>query len=233
MEKQNFKEMKIDEALNLDFNNISLKRDGLLLHWVDKQLISNRDCIRNDRFPHIAKLLNKFEIDNVIGEVYIPNGNIFNITSKVNWRNARYMIFDIKTSQSIEQKRQIIREIVKRINSPSITEPLYFATIREGWAYVVENNGEGLVAKDSNFEIYKIKKLNEAKARIVGYEKGLQKGAFILENGGKVSATSEAFVEKYRRLSNGNEVYADIRYQFMTPDGKLFQPRLMDIFILT
>ncbi|MBI1972575.1 hypothetical protein HYS50_01060, partial [Candidatus Woesearchaeota archaeon] len=110
-----------------------------------------------------------------------------------------------------------------------ITEPIYFATIREGWQYVVEHSQEGLVAKSSNYDIYKIKKLIEAKVRIVGYESGLQKGAFILENGGKVSATSESFVEKYRQLSRGNEVKAEIEYQFLTPDGKFFQPRLRDV----
>lgn len=233
MEKQDLKELKIDEAINRSFENISLKVDGTQLHFVDGQLISNRDCVRNSRFPHIVSLLKKFGVNDVVGEMNIPNGNIFDITSKVNWGMARYMIFDIKTSQSIEQKKRLIKEIVDNINSPLITTPIYFHTIIEGWKYVVDNNKEGLVAKNSNYDIYKIKKLNEAKVRIVGYEKGLQKGAFVLENGGKVSATSEAFVEKYRQLSGGNEVFADIRYQFKTPDEKFFQPRLLDIFVLS
>lgn len=232
MEKQKFEEMKIDEALTRRFNNISLKRDGTAMHFIDGKLISNRDCIRNSRFPHIANLLKKFEINNVVGEIYIEGGCIFDITAKINWHNAKYMIFDIKTNQSIEQKKAYIEEIVNKINNPSITKPLYFATIREGWDYVVKNNEEGLVAKHSNFDIYKIKKLNEAKIKIVGYESGLEKGAFILENGGKVSATSRDFVERYRQLSKGNEVFADIRYQFKTPDGKFFQPRLLDLVVM-
>lgn len=229
MEKKAFKELKINESLNRNFRNISLKLDGTMLTFTDGELISTRDCIRNSRFPHIVNLLKKFSINNVVGEMFIENGNIFDINARINWHKAKYMIFDIKSSQSIEQKREYIKEIVDKINNTFITKPMYFATIKEGWDYVIKNNQEGLVAKNSNFDIYKIKKLIEAKVRIVGLETGLQKGAFILENGGKVSATSQAFVERYRQLSKGNEVLAEIEYPFVTSEGKFFQPRLRNV----
>lgn len=230
MEKLEFKELKVDEAMLKGFKHISLKRDGTQLYFVDGELISNRDCYRNNRFPHIVKLLKKFDINNVIGEMYIEKGNIFDITSKINWGNARYMFFDIVSNQSLEQKQALIAELVDKINNPSITKPMLFISVKEGWEYVTKNNGEGLILKNGDSR-YKVKKLNEAKVKIIGLETGLQKGAFLLENGGKVSATSRDFVEKYNRLSNGNEILAEIEYPFKTKDGKFFQPRLRDLII--
>lgn len=230
MEKVKYDEMDIDEAINRSFEHTSLKVDGTQLHFEDNHLISNRDCVRNDRYPHIVKLLKNFGVNDVVGEMFVKGGNVLDINKRENWSRALYMIFDVKSSQSLKEKQAYIEEIVKRINSPSILKPMVFATVREGWEYVVKNNQEGLVLK-TNSSIYKVKKLNEAKIKIIGYESGSEKGAFLLENGGKVSATSRSFVERYNQLSKDNEVIAEIEYPFKTEDGKFFQPRLRDLII--
>ena len=75
----------------------------------------------------------------------------------------------------------------------------------------------------------KVKNYKETTLEIVGYEEGSEKGAFILSNGGRMSALSADYVAEYKRLSAkgvNSKVFAEIEYLYKTKAGKLFQPVL-------
>jgi hypothetical protein len=232
MSSLDIKSLDIKSALNRNTlkTDVSLKRDGTEMYYKNGDLISSRGIIRTDRFRHIAGILRKANCVNLIGEVYLnDNSNVFDVTSSKNWNNCKFMPFDIVSNQSTEAKQRLIDEIVDRINSPFITKPIRFNSVQEGWDYVVKNNQEGLVLKN-DYEWNKIKKLLEGKFKIMKHEKGSEKGTFVLENGSRISGTSISFVKKFEELSKSDDVIAEVEYCFITDSGKLFQPRLRDIY---
>jgi len=217
----NIKNVKIEQAKKLygDFD-ITLKRDGTLLFWKDKRLISPRDIDRTDRFSHIADILQQAEFPDCMGEMYIEGGNVFDITSKKNWGLAKFM--PIYANRDLANK-------IKQLNSEYITDMIRFKTIAQGWDYVVNNNLEGLVLRNDT-DWYKVKLLQEAKIKIVDWEKGSEKGTFILENDNRISGTSMQFVLQYLDIKKrGNIAIAGIEYPFITKNGSFFQPRLRKI----
>lgn len=239
MSDLNIKEMKIAEAKqkNLSSFDIMLKEDGTLMYYTEGNLISPREIIRNDRFPHIKKILDKNGFPSCFGEMYIDErgANVFDVSSKENWNRAKFMIIDLKdNSIPYVQRQRIIADKVKEINDKSISPVIRFDNIEQGWKYVLDNEEEGLILRNKDYpsEWYKVKTLKEAKLRIVDWESGSDKGTFILENGSRISGTSVGYVQQYKDITeNGNIAIAEVEFPFLTKDGKLFQPRLRRIGI--
>lgn len=230
------KEMKIQQAEKIDTSKyiISLKRDGTLMYYVDGNLISPRGINRNNRFPHIKKILDENKMVNCFGEMYIDNGNVFDVSSRENWSKAKYMPIDlIDKNLSYNERQNLMNHFVTQINDSSITPLIIFKTIEEGWGYVVKSDGEGLILRNQN-EWYKVKRLIEAKIPIKSWESGSEKGTFILDNSSasRISGTSVGFVKQFHDIKNKGLIpMAEVEYPFETKDGKLFQPRLRRIYV--
>lgn len=226
------KSLTIEQAQKLDNKfDVLLKRDGTLIYYKDKKLFSPR-CERSERFKHILDILNNSNIKNCYGEMYIDNGNVFDVSKKENWKKTKFMPIDlIDNSVGYSQRQLILSREIKKLNNPFITSMIRFKEFDEGWKYVLDNNSEGLVIRDeSNW--YKIKILQEIKIEIKEHEIGKNKGTFILVNGNKVSGTSESFVNTFHKIKAENKKpIAEIEYCFLTKDNKYFQPRLRQITI--
>jgi hypothetical protein len=223
-------EKSIDEVKNRTDFLISLKRDGTLMYYKNGNIISARGIKRNDRFIHILEILQKNNFDEVYGEMYIEGGNVFDVSRRENWCIAKFMPIDFVNPIGSYRERQLrLREMIRKINSPFITEQILFDSVSEGWDFVNKNNQEGLILRN-DYEFYKIKVLKEAKVKIKEHEKGKNKGTFILENGSRISGTSMSFVLQYLEIEQrGNEAIAEIEYPFITKEGRYFQPRLRRI----
>jgi len=243
MSDLNIKELKINEARqkNLSSFDIMLKEDGTLMNYVNKNLISPRVIVRNDRFPHIKKILDENNFPSCFGEMYIEGKgtNVFDVSSKENWKKAKFLIIDLNDNTIPYVERQkIISVKVKELNDKGIkdlTPMIRFETIEEGWKYVLDNDEEGLVLRNiHNPNIwFKVKILKEAKLKIIGWESGSDKGTFILENGSRISGTSVGYVKSYKDIiESGGVAIAETEFPFYTKDGKLFQPRLRRVYEL-
>jgi len=233
-----FKEIKHDEAKHLSNQTylIEGKVDGCCMNWENGELISERGCVRNDRYPHIVKELQQLPSD-FQGEVAIPYGNVLTLNRKENWVNAKFYAFDpISFDGDPAEKRNELERILKAApNLKHITIPFRWSNFRKAWAFVQKHSLEGLVFKSLiGGKNYKLKDLKEAKLKVVGFTAGKQKGAFqILNVNGSVSSisgTSVAWVDKYNQLINaGKEPWIELEYMFLTCDGKPFQPRLRNL----
>jgi len=236
MSDLNIKELKIEKARNLNACfDITLKRDGTLIYFIDGKLFSPR-CERSERFKHILKILNAFNFPNCYGEMYIdkPNANVFDVSKKENWANACFMPIDLIDSENnpkifkmnYEERQNLLTKLIQELNNPFITKLIRFNNVNEGWDYVLKNNSEGLVLRN-NYEWFKIKILKEAKIEIKNHEQGSNKGTFILDNDNRISGTSTQFVIQYLDIKErGKKAIAEIEYAFITKGNKFFQPRL-------
>ncbi len=231
------KEIKIEQARVLDNSkyDIMLKRDGTLIYYIDGDLISSRGINRNARFPHIKKILDDANFPNCMGELFIDGGNVFDISSSINWAKARYMPFELMDKNTpYNVGRDILKNKIALLNNNFIVPVTIFSTIEEGWDFVKKANGEGLVLKNASGEWYKVKILREFKIPIKRWEPGKDKGTFILDDisGSRVSGTSMTFVQQYLGIqSQGKTAIAEVETPFVTNSGKLFQPRLRQITI--
>jgi len=232
MSDLNIKSLTPKEAEVLDFSNmdITLKRDGTLVYFKEGKLFSPR-CERSERYKHILNILKNNNMPNCFGEMYIDNGCVFDISRKENWNKAKFMPIDLDIKLDYSQRQILLAELVKKINSPFITPLIKFSTFNEGWNYVKETNGEGLVIRDKR-NWFKIKILKEAKVEIKEHEPSKEKGTFILINNNRISGTSKDFVELFYEIKrNGKIPIAEIEYPFITENGNYFQPRLRRVFI--
>jgi hypothetical protein len=224
-----------EEACNLGTEYLyELKIDGSRLTYDGCDLFSDRRANRSSRYWNIWRELGQLSCK-VMGEVAIPGSNILELNKKENWSKAKFYIFDIKEynntyvgSLPCKDKRQIILDMLKKADFKHLLCPMSFTSFYEGWEYVRHNNAEGLVIKNDTKQ-YKIKKLIEEKLPILRHEPGSLKGSFWFDRKGiesKTSGNSVAFVQKYKDLiSLGQQPYVEIEYQFLTSDGKPFQPR--------
>ena len=216
----NIKPISIEDALELkQVIEISLKRDGALLYWREGKLISPRNIVRNDRFPHIVESMQR--CPDCMGEMYKESGTVSDITTKDNWPDAKYMLFARDLGE-----QGILNRYVELANSWWLTVPVLFDTILGGWKCVCENALEGLVIKTLN-KWYKVKRLCEDKVKIVDWLPSKTKGTFILENGNKVSGTKMEYVEQFK--ASKGDCIAEIEYPYLTKEGRYFQPRLRQI----
>jgi ATP-dependent DNA ligase len=217
------------------------KVDGTRMIFDGKDIFSDREINRNDRYPHIVKELRKLNWK-VRGEIALSYGNVLQINKRDNWPYAKFYLYDLfeynnRDFQNVtpEEIRHRINHILKHFDSRIITTPILFKSFDDGWYYTKRQNRkgkyvEGVVLKPRTGSPFKIKLLKEEKLPIIGYETGKSKGAFFIKrNGviGKVSATSVSYVEEYKKLlQRGKKPFVEIEYQFITDDGKPYQPRL-------
>jgi hypothetical protein len=224
-------DLKPEQAVKRDFSNsdITLKRDGTLITYKDGKLFSPR-CERSDRFKHILNILKQNSMPDCYGEMYVENGNVFDVSSSENWTKAKFMPIDLEQRNLNYSQRQILLStLVKEIGSDFITPLIKFNSFLEGWDYVKTTNGEGLVIRN-NYEWLKVKILKEAKVEIQSHEPSKEKGTFILIDGNRVSGTSKDFVSQFHEIkAQGKKPIAEIEYPFMTEEGRYFQPRLRRI----
>ena len=233
-----FKEINHDEAKHLSNSTylIEGKVDGCCMSWKNGELISERGCVRNDRYPHIVKELKHLTVD-LQGEIAVPYGNVLELNRRENWPKAKFYAFDpLSFDGNPVEKREKLEKILKAAPKfDNITIPFRWNNFRKAWAFVQKHGLEGLVFKSIlGGKNYKLKDLKEAKLKVVGYTDGKQKGAFqILNTNGSISSisgTSVAWVDKYKQLiAVGKEVWIEFEYMFLTCDGKPFQPRLRNL----
>jgi hypothetical protein len=221
-----------------------VKIDGTRMSFDGQDIKSDRDIIRNDRFPHVVKALRKLNWK-VRGEIALPHGNVLQINKRDNWANARFYLFDLFEHNGVDlhhadpnEIRNRIEAINKHLGGGTIVIPRQFDDFGDGWDYVQRqrkkgNYVEGVVLKPHLGSPFKIKYLVEEKLRVIGHEAGSLKGAFLLDRKGvtgKVSANSVDMVKKYKAMiAKGLDPYVEIEYQFLTDDGKPFQPRLRQL----
>lgn len=241
MSKLTIKALTAKEARSTPVSLVELKVDGSSMTWDGSSFTSDRDIVRNDRFSHVCKELANIDAK-VCGEIAIPGSNVQQLIKRENWHKARFYLFDVLEYKGKDVKgedpvkiRSIIDDIL-RSRWSHLRSCRRFNNFTEGWDYVEKElaagrYAEGLMLKDSNSRLYKVKRLQEGKYPVVGFEQGALKGAFVImmPNGetGKVSGTSVDFVKKYNDLLAANEKpYVEIEFQFLTDRGIPFQPRL-------
>ena len=233
MSNLNITELKPQQAQKRDFSNmdITLKRDGTLIYFKDNKLFSPR-CERSERFKHILNILKEKNTPSCYGEMYIDNGCVFDISKNENWKKAKFMPIDIEDKNLSYVKRQILLALfIKEMNSEFITPLVKFSNFDEGWNYVKETNGEGLVLRNEN-NWFKVKMLKEAKVEIKEHEPSKEKGTFILVDNNRVSGTSKDFVRKFMEIkAQGKIPIMELEYAFLTDEGKYFQPRCRRIYV--
>ena len=231
MSNLEIKDLKVEQAQKRDFSNadITLKRDGTLIFFRDGRLFSPR-CERSDRYKHILKTLKEKNMPNCYGELYVDGGNVFDISRSENWDKAKFMPIDLEKQElPYEQRQALLQQMVKEIASEQITPLVKFKDFKEGWNYVKQTDGEGLVIRNSH-EWYKVKILKEAKVEIAEHEPSKEKGTFILSDGNRVSGTSKDFVKQFHELkAQGKKPIMELEFPFKTESGSYFQPRLRRI----
>jgi len=224
---------------------VQRKYDGTRIIFKEGRLLSERDIDRASRFKQIAEALKGFNgiLD---GEVCIlPNGTVFDVSSKKNWNKAVYVVFDMiefdgknMRDLPLSERKELLELHLPR--SPFLQLPQGFKSVEEGWKAVIDNNWEGLVLKEPTSQYgnaglldrdrqkcwLKLKRVFEAKEEIVGYDDGSVKGAFILANGSRISALSASIVRDYKQMRARGRVFADFNYLMKTKDGNYFQPVL-------
>lgn len=239
------KEIPMSEAKRLAPNSIiEAKIDGSRHTWDGTHILSERNIDRAvDRYQHIAQELSTCDFLGR-GEVAVPMGNVLTLNKKENWSKARFYLFEVYevagkdwTDAPAEDVRRKIEELVpgfgKDAKYKHLRIPFTWTDFDKAWRYVLKHQLEGLILKPKRKRggERKLKHLIESKLKIVGFEPGSQKGAFLIEaeNGeiGKCSALSVGFVSQYHDMLNKNEVpYVEIEYPFLTSKGLPFQPRL-------
>ena len=228
--------LSIEEARKKTNCLVELKVDGTRITFKDHGLYSDRDIDRTDRFGHVMEEVRTLNWC-VRGEMAIPGGNVLQVNARKNWPRAKFHIFDLYdyNGQDIYyqgpfKRREILEEIMAKNNFMHLRLPMRFASVDEGWDFILRHDLEGIVLKDPFGNEFKVKQLKEEKLRILRHEPGKSKGAFIIVRDGvlgRVSGTSEGLVSQYHKLAGqGADVYAEIEYPFLTEDGLPYQPRL-------
>lgn len=250
-------EIKLEEAKQR-FNRFTIKQifqlklDGSRGIYINGELFSERQISQNAKFPQILSDLKG--INAVLdGEICLgENSNVFELNTKINRNRAKYYVFDILELNGEDlralplfKRRTKLFELVAILRSKSITIPKEWENFKEAWDYVVENKLEGLVIKDL-YSTYpkvdmfkemrsknwiKLKNWLETKEKIVGFEEGSVKGAFVLENGSRISTLKPEVSQVYLDFKDIKPVYAEFHYLNKTSDNAYFQPvlhRLLD-----
>jgi hypothetical protein len=232
MSNLKIEDLKPEQAEKRDFSNcdITLKRDGTLITFKDGKLFSPR-CERSERFKHILNILKENNMPNCYGEVYIDGGNVFDISSSENWKNAKMMIIDIQDSDlSYKERQALLGQLIEEISNEAITPMVRFDDFKTGWNYVKENESEGLVIRNER-NWFKVKALKEVKVEIKEHEESKEKGTFILIDNNRVSGTSKEFVRQFKEIkASGGKAIAEIEFPFITENGHYFQGRLRRIY---
>jgi len=243
-----FKEISKDEARRIHNGHVvELKHDGTCMEYDGKHVISERNIVRDDRFPVIVDELSRFDWK-LQGEIAVPFGNVHTVSRSVNWPKARFYAFGITeldgedwTDASPVDVRKKLDELFGKGSNTfdRLRTVRRFDSFADGWDYVEKTNpkkyAEGIVMKpDHGGKGFKIKNWKEGKLPIVSHTAGSVKGSFeILSPNGEVSgcsALSVGFVAEYDKLiADGEDPYAEFEYLLLTDRGVPFQPKLRRI----
>lgn len=218
------------------------KYDGSRHVYALGSLYSEREVLKDGHFPHIIKELTKITGDVILdGEVYVEGGTVLDLNKKENWHKAKFCAFDVLhdgdndlTASPFSFRREVLKEIVSKLDSKIVHLPVEFLDYNEAWAEVEKNEWEGLMVKDMKGQYHrgkrtrdwgKIKRKLCVDVEIVGHEKGSTKGTFIIRmpNGveARLSGTSEDIVDYWYEHQPKK---CEISYMFLTGEGKPFQP---------
>jgi ATP-dependent DNA ligase len=240
-------EMKVvgqTEAKCLPPCAIEQKYDGMLTYYMAGTLMSDRMINNTNKYKHIAQELKMLGVPDsciLVGEIYVPGGNVFTVNTIVNYGKAHFCVFDIIQADGADIKGETFirrQEILDKILKPSevVHFPKDFENFETAWKFVEDTNAEGVVMKELNKPYgvgwYKCKKLLEFKLKILAFDNPEnKKGAFVLEGGSRCDALSSSFVQQYEGIkAMGGVPMAELESPFLTSEGKLFQPRLRRIF---
>jgi len=231
------------------------KYDGIRQLWVSGKLFSEFGVDNTSKFNHIKEELEGIDAV-LDGEICLENGSSIDIKERKNWNKVSYVVFDLLklgkvdlTKLPLIERRKILFKLFKEKlkGKKFIKLSVGFFNFDEAWKQVLKNNWEGLIAKnlyspyesslDNLFKVkrswnwLKIKNWKEAKEKIVGFERSnsnsvFSKGAFILENGTRISALNKEIVKEYENLRQFGNVLAEFYYLKKTKDGKYFHPKL-------
>jgi ATP-dependent DNA ligase len=232
-----------------------IKYDGMRQLFIDGKLFSEFEVDNTQKFRHIRNELDGINAV-LDGEIFLENGSSIEIKERKNWSKAKYVVFDIlklgKTNLMklplIERRKILFSLFNEKLKCGKFVKlSKGFFNFNEAWNYVLKNNLEGLIAKNlyspyesdlnnlfkvkRSWNWLKIKNWKEAKEKIIGFEKSnstsvFSKGAFILENGTRISALSKEIVKEYENLRQFGNVFAEFYYLKKTKDGKYFHPKL-------
>ena len=111
------------------------KIDGTCMKWNNAtgELVSERGCIRNDRFPHIVQDLKALNKD-VQGEVAIPFGNVLDL-NRDTWHKADFYAFDpLAIDGSPEDKRKALVSMLRsNSNLTHLKIPFRWDNFKKAW----------------------------------------------------------------------------------------------------
>ena len=265
-QKPAFKQITPDELSRLDLTKYwsEQKLDGMLTYAVISAepivagalsalsvvgsktrvtLFSDRMVNNTSKYPHIVKQLSNIPGGGTIlvGEIYIENGNVFDVNTKANYEKAKYAVFDIIQHEGvsvkdrpIEERRELVKSLIRDYQGRAMDCNM---PLEGDWDMVVKHNWEGLVLKPKGSKYgvgwLKCKRLNEVKLEIKAHDpkENNSKGAFILEGGNRCDALSPKYLEQFMAIkAAGKTPMGELEYALITKDGKLFQPRLRQIF---
>ena len=234
-----FREIRFEDAQHLSCtkNLVESKIDGCCMTWNGTDFISERDIVRNDRFPHLVKELRQLPW-RVQGEAAVPFGHVLKLNRRENWASARFYAFKLVEHQGTKidgdpfEVRKQLESIFDNNSFQHLRLPFKWDDFGKAWRWVKKKKGEGVVFKPKDgSKGFKLKDWKEFKLPIIGFTPGKTKGAFLLAcpSGaqGSVSGTSEAYVKKYEAiLAAGKEPWVEIECLFLTDNGIPFQPRI-------
>lgn len=217
------------------------KYDGSRHFVLRGDIGSSRSINRNNRFPHIAKELEKIkDCGHMLDcEIYIPGGTVLDLNASKNWHKAKMCVFDVLdyNNKTFEERSLIVKDILKDVDENIIHYPVEFEDYKTGWQKVIENNWEGLMAKYKKGLYHhrrrtkdwiKIKRHSNEDAEIIGHEAGSTKGTFLIKfDDGveqRLSGTSVGIVNDWK---TNNYKRCEVAYLYKTKDNRRFQPRFV------
>jgi len=237
-QKPKIAQISPDQAKDKTNCHIQLKYDGIMAYYINNRLFSHRMNDITDKYKHIVGEIIHDVI--LVGEIYVPDGNVFTVSTKTNYGKAKFVMFDIIKfdNEDIKSKRYSERLATMKdlvADTEIVHFPKEFPNFETGWKWVEENKAEGLVLKEDTAYgegLYKCKLLQEFKLEILDFDNpNGKKGAFILEGGSRCDALSGKFVEEFNAIKGmGGVPIAEVEAPFLTREGKLFQPRLRRIY---
>lgn len=202
---------------------VSEKLDGVRARWNGRQLISRQ----GNTFNAPAWFTKNFPSVPLDGELWMGRDTFQQLVSVVKqhqghtsqWQHVKFMVFDLpEPDTSFSQRITKISDLVKQANTPYLqaVEQLRITTHSELMIKlnaVLNLGGEGLMLhhQDANYipgrsdRLLKVKKYDDAEARVIGYEPG--KGKFtgmmgsikVRNNEGKVFKIGTGFSNAERK----------------------------------
>jgi ATP-dependent DNA ligase len=249
-----FSEVATEKAEVLRDVVIQEKIDGFRAIWWNNHLYSERRIIQDEKFPHIySELFAHFNNCFLDGEIAVSeNSSVWDITSKVNWGKATYFVFDILMTDKnsfladgYQKRLSILKDCLYKLGGlKHIKLVKEYQDFQTALRDVKERNLEGIILRNVNqtynsiifglnifseqkySKCLKWKNWKEEVVEIVGYEGGSEKGAFLLANGGRISALSKTIAEQYQELRQmGKKIMLEVEYLKKTKNNILFQPK--------